>query len=92
MVSPLDRRRHARYPFERDLEIWAADDVDHMIVRAHDISESGFSFVTHRRLKIGLEIVLGLRDNGDHPVRARVRHVRSEGDEFVIGAERLGHA
>lgn len=96
MQGQPERRRHARFPFERHLEIWAIDQVDPqvdpMVVRAHDISESGFSFLSETQLPIGQEIVLGLRDVDDLLVKAQVRSVRFDGQHFVVGAERIGTA
>lgn len=92
MQGQPERRRHARFPFERHLEIWAIDQVDPMVVRAHDISESGFSFLSETQLPIGQEIVLGLRDVDDLLVKAQVRSVRYDGEHFVVGAERIGTA
>ena len=88
----MERRRHARYPFERHLEVRAPAPHGRLLVRAHDISESGFSFASDVELHIGDHIVLGLRNDDDVFVEAEVRNVRVAGAGFVIGAERLGHA
>ncbi|HEX8953703.1 MAG TPA: PilZ domain-containing protein [Polyangia bacterium] len=88
----MERRRHARYPFERHLEVRAPEPVGRLLVRAHDISESGFSFASEVELHIGDRITLGLRHDDDVFVEAEVRNVRAVGAQFVIGAERLGHA
>jgi hypothetical protein len=88
----MERRRHARYPFERHLEVRAPAPLGNMLVRAHDISESGFSFTSDVALKVGDHILLGLRHDDDVYVEAEVRNVRSEGGHFLIGAERIGHA
>jgi hypothetical protein len=88
----MERRRHARYPFERHLEVRAPEPLGNMLVRAHDISESGFSFASDVPLKIGDRILLGLRHDDDVYVEAEVRNVRIEGGHFLVGAERIGHA
>jgi hypothetical protein len=89
LVGPVeDRRRHARYPFDRHLEVNAPDPHGRMLVRAHDISESGFSFTTEAPLHVGDRIMLGLRDDDDIRVEALVRNVRQVGRYFVVGAER----
>jgi len=88
----MERRRHARYPFERHLEVRAPAPHGRLLVRAHDISESGFSFASDVELHIGDRITLGLRNDDDVFVEAEVRNVRAAGVGFVIGAERLGHA
>jgi len=88
----MERRRHARYPFERHLEVRAPAPHGRLLVRAHDISESGFSFASDVELHIGDRITLGLRNDDDVFVEAEVRNVRVAGGGFVIGAERLGHA
>lgn len=87
-----ERRRHARYPFERHLEVRAPEPHGKLLVRAHDISESGFSFATDHALHVGDHILLGLRHDDDFLVEATVRNVRVEGDQFIIGAERVGAA
>ncbi|HEX6838526.1 MAG TPA: PilZ domain-containing protein [Polyangia bacterium] len=88
----MERRRHARYPFERHLEVRAPAPYGRLLVRAHDISESGFSFASEVELHIGDRITLGLRNDDDVFVEAEVRNVRHVPGGFVIGAERLGHA
>ena len=87
-----ERRRHARYPFERHLEVRAPEPHGRMLVRAHDISEGGFSFATQAALHVGDHILLGLRNDDDVLVEATVRHVRPEGDHFIVGAERVGNS
>jgi hypothetical protein len=84
-----ERRRHTRYPFERHLEVRAPAPYGKMVVRAHDISASGFSFVTEAQLQIGDHIVLGLRNDEDLLIEATIRSVRSEGDGWLVGAERI---
>ena len=59
-----------------------------MLVRAHDISESGFSFASTISLSVGDRIMLGLRSDDDFLVEATVRNVRTVGDHFIVGAER----
>ena len=88
----MERRRHARYPFERHLEVRAPAPHGRLLVRAHDISESGFSFASDVELHVGDRITLGLRNDDDVFVEAEVRNVRPVGAQFLIGAERLGHA
>ena len=88
----MERRRHARYPFERHLEVRAPAPLGSMLVRAHDISESGFSFASDVPLNVGDRIMLGLRHDDDVYVEAEVRNVRIEGAHFLVGAERIGHA
>jgi hypothetical protein len=88
----MERRRHARYPFERHLEVRAPSPHGRLLVRAHDISESGFSFASDVELHVGDRITLGLRNDDDVFVEAEVRNVRVIGEHFMIGAERLGHA
>jgi hypothetical protein len=83
-----ERRRHARYPFERHLEVRAPAPLGRIIVRAHDISESGFSFASDVSLAVGDRILLGLRHDDDFLVEATVRNVRKSGDGYIIGAER----
>ncbi len=83
-----DRRRHARYPFDRHLEVSAPAPYGRMLVRAHDISEGGFSFMTEAALRVGDRITLGLRDDDDVRVEALVRNVRRAGRMFIVGAER----
>jgi hypothetical protein len=90
MESPSERRRHARYPFERHLELRAPDPHGRLVVRAHDISESGFSFVSDVSLTVGDRIQLSLRHDDDFYVEATVRNVRAAGERWVIGAERVG--
>jgi hypothetical protein len=90
MVRLEERRKHARYPFERHLEVRAPAPYGRMVVRANDISAGGFSFVTEAGLRVGDHITLGLRHDDDFLVEATVRSVRLEGDHFVIGAERTG--
>ena len=64
-----------------------------LLVRAHDISESGFSFASDVELHVGDRIMLGLRHDDDVYVEAEVRNVRAlAGGHFIIGAERLGNA
>jgi len=89
MDRSVDRRRHARYPFEKHLEVRAPEPHGKMLVRAHDISESGFSFITTACLAVGDHILLGLRHDDDFLVEATVRNVRVEGDHFIVGAERV---
>ena len=91
-MNRAERRRHARYPFERHLEVRAPEPYGKLLVRAHDISESGFSFASDVELHIGDRILLGLRHDDDVYVEAEVRNVRHEGGHFVVGAERIGHA
>jgi hypothetical protein len=91
-MESTDRRRHARYPFERHLEVRAPAPFGRLLVRAHDISESGFSFASTVELQVGDRILLGLRHDDDFLVEAMVRNVRSEGDQYIVGAERLGSA
>jgi hypothetical protein len=62
------------------------------LVRAHDISESGFSFASDVELHIGDRILLGLRHDDDVYVEAEVRNVRHLGVHFIVGAERVGNA
>ena len=88
----MERRRHARYPFERHLEVRAPAPYGRLLVRAHDISESGFSFASDVELHIGDRITLGLRNDDDVFVEAEVRNVRHVGELFFVGAERVGHA
>ena len=90
MVRSDERRRHARYPFERHLEVRAPEPHGRMVVRANDISAGGFSFLTEVDLHIGDHLVLGLRHDDDFLVEATVRSVRRQGDHFVVGAERHG--
>lgn len=90
MERTVERRRHARYPFERHLEVRAPR--GKLLVRAHDISESGFSFTTDERLSVGDHIMLGLRHDDDYLVEATVRNVRAVGNHFIVGAERVGAA
>jgi hypothetical protein len=87
--APDERRKHARFPFDRDLEIWAGEDAEARMVRANDISAGGFSFVSDEALKVGQPIVLGLRDIGEFLVRATVRNVRRENGHYIVGAERV---
>ena len=89
MQSIPERRRHARYPFERHLEVRAPAPYGKMLVRAHDISESGFSFASTVNLAVGDRILLGLRHDDDFLVVAMVRNVRNEGNLYIVGAERL---
>lgn len=91
-MSTVERRRHARFPFERDLEVWTDERLEPMIVRAYDISESGFSFVTDRNIEVGEHLVLGLKDVDDFLVQAKVRNIRPVAEGYIVGAERLGHA
>ena len=63
-----------------------------LLVRAHDISESGFSFASEVELHIGDRILLGLRHDDDVYVEAEVRNVRYEGEQFIVGAERIANA
>jgi hypothetical protein len=91
-MNRADRRRHARYPFERHLEVRAPEPYGKLLVRAHDISESGFSFASDVELHVGDHILLGLRNDDDVYVEAEVRNVRHEGVHFIIGAERVGRA
>jgi hypothetical protein len=88
----MERRRHARYPFERHLEVRAPAPHGKLLVRAHDISESGFSFASEVELHVGDHILLGLRHDDDVYVEAEVRNVRHVGAQFFVGAERIGHA
>ena len=60
-----------------------------LLVRAHDISESGFSFTTDVTLHVGDHIMLGLRHDDEMLVVATVRNVRRQGELFVVGAERI---
>jgi hypothetical protein len=87
MVKLYERRRHARYPFGGHLEVRAPAPVGKMLVRARDISESGFSFATEVSLQVGDRIQLGLRHDEDMLVEATVRNVRLEGGSFIVGAE-----
>jgi hypothetical protein len=87
-----ERRRHARYPFERHLEVRAPAPHGRMLVRAHDISESGFSFASAVKLDVGDRILLGLRHDDDVLVEATVRNVRADDGHFIVGAERIGAA
>jgi hypothetical protein len=89
MVQIAERRRHVRYPFERPLDVRAPAPLGDMVVLAHDISQSGFSFVTEQALAIGDRIVLALRNDDDFFVEATVRNVRPHGAQFLIGAERV---
>ena len=89
MQSIPERRRHARYPFERHLEVRAPAPYGKMLVRAHDISESGFSFASTISLAVGDRILLGLRHDDDFFVVATVRNVRHAGELYIVGAERL---
>jgi PilZ domain len=88
-MERLERRRHARYPFERHIEVRAPAPHGRLVVRAHDISESGFSFESEVRLDVGDHIMLGLRSDEDVLVEATVRNVRRVGDLFIVGAERI---
>jgi hypothetical protein len=88
----VERRKHARFPFERHLEVWAADRADPLVVRAHDISAGGFSFWSEQQLVIGSQLVLGLRDIDDFLVKALVRSVRPVSGGWLIGAERVESA
>ncbi len=90
MVRTDERRRHARYPFERHLEVRAPAPHGRMVVRANDISAGGFSFVTEADLQVGDHLVLGLRHDDDFLVEATVRSVRRQGEQFIVGAERQG--
>ena len=58
-------------------------------MRANDISQSGFSFITEQELAVGDLVVLGLRADDDFLVQATVRNVRRHGEQWVIGAERV---
>lgn len=89
MDRPAERRRHARYPFERHLEVRAPEPHGRMVVPARDISESGFSFTSSVGLQVGDRILLGLRHDDDILVEATVRNVRGEGDHYIVGAERI---
>jgi hypothetical protein len=87
-----DRRRHQRFPFDRHLQVRADPPVGHIVVDARDVSESGLSFVTAAPLSVGDLIVLGLRGEDFFLVEATVRNVRTEGGQFIVGAERTsGH-
>ncbi len=88
----VERRKHARFPFERHLEVWAADRVEPLVVRAHDISAGGFSFWSNEQLVPGERLVLGLRDIDDFLVKALVRSVRPSAGGWLIGAERVESA
>lgn len=92
MTGASERRRHVRYPFDRHLEVRAPEPFGKLLVRAHDISESGFSFATDAELRAGDHIMLGLRHDDDFLVEAEVRSVRTDGGHFIIGAERVGRA
>lgn len=87
----MERRRHARYPFDRHLEVRGPEALGKLLVRAHDISEGGFSFATDVELRVGDRILLGLRNDDDVLVEAEVRNVRHAGAQYLVGAERLGH-
>jgi hypothetical protein len=89
-----ERRRHARYPFERHLEVRAPAPYGRLVVRANDISAGGFSFITDAELRVGDLIVLGLRNDEDFLIEATIRNVRAAGKaSFVVGAERInGHS
>ena len=91
-MGRAERRRHERYPFERHLEVRAPEPFGRLLVRAHDISESGFSFASDVELHVGDRILLGLRHDDDVYVEAEVRNVRHEGVHFIVGAERVGNA
>ena len=90
-MEQAERRRHARYPFERHLEVRAPAPYGKLLVRAHDISESGFSFASEVELHIGDCIMLGLRHDDDVYVEAEVRNVRYEGEQYIVGAERIAN-
>jgi hypothetical protein len=89
----MERRRHPRFPFERHLQVRADPPVGRIVVEARDVSDIGLSFISEAALAVGDLIVLGLRDEDFFLVEATVRHVRREGERFVIGAERTvsGH-
>jgi hypothetical protein len=89
MVLQHERRRHERYPFERSLELRAPAPLGTLVVVAHDISESGFSFSSGVTLAVGDRILLALRHDDDFHVQAEVRNVRRHGDRWIIGAERV---
>jgi hypothetical protein len=84
----MERRRQARFPFERHLQVRADPPVGRILVEARDVSEIGLSFFSDAALAIGDLIVLGLRDEDFFLVEVTVRNVRREGERFVIGAER----
>jgi hypothetical protein len=89
MPLERERRRHARHPFERSLELRGPSPHGTLVVVANDISESGFSFTSGISLAVGDHILLGLRHDDDFRVHAEVRNVRRLGDRWVIGAERV---
>jgi len=87
MEAGSERRRHVRYPFERSLELRAAD--GRMVVRAFDISESGFSFISELPLHVGERIELALRYDDEFYIVAMVRNVRDQEGRYLVGAERI---
>ena len=86
MTEP-ERRRHPRYPFGRDFEVYAPTS-GRIIVSGHDISARGFSFFSRARLTVGEEIVFEPEPGDDFEVRATVRNIRATRNGFVVGAER----
>jgi hypothetical protein len=92
MVVSTERRRHERYSFQRHLEVRASGP-DYLVVRAHDISQSGFSFLADRPFEVGQRIVLALRSDDEFSIEATVRYARRDPDAsrecYIVGAERL---
>ena len=87
MSIEQERRRHERYPFERDLELRAPAGTFRVL--AHNISEIGFSFSSATSLAVGEQIQLALGEDADFLVHAEVRNVRRERNRWIVGAERV---
>jgi hypothetical protein len=88
--AAAERRRHERFTFTSVLEVRLSGQPQWLEARACDVSVSGLSFVIGAALKVGDEIRLGLpnSEGSQFVLEATVRHVRENGAEFVIGAER----
>jgi hypothetical protein len=85
-----ERRRHQRFRFSGPLEIRSLGSTDWSHVDAHDVSESGISFVAAFMLDRGEEVrVAGPPDpDAGFVVDVVVRQVTPGEHGFVIGCER----
>ena len=85
----LERRRHARFPTNLDIEAWWQDEFGDPCARPalmKNASVGGFGLELNAKPPLGA--LLRVRA-GINSVRCIVRHVRCEDEQFLVGVEVL---
>ena len=93
MTQANERRKNDRLSFCSALQIRRADSAERSGADACDLSVSGMSFRTQLPLVVGDELRIHINKVAEHAsIAARVRHIATEGQGYLVGVEHVSIA